>query len=114
MVPTRWRCGGGACGAVHAGLSAGVPGLPSWRPRTLLASGSGLHCLFRRPRSTKTKWASLIGAYVWGFFGKYVALFPVPVFCLRKGERLPYSRIVWATELAVPVQKKNVGPLYKS
>lgn len=40
----------------------------------------------------KTKWASLTGAYVWGPFGKYVAIIPVPVFCLLKGEGLPCRR----------------------
>ena len=68
--PTLWFRGGGARGAVHAGPAG--PALPSWRRPRFPGCGSGLPCLSLRPRSTKTKWASLIGAYGAGGEGRFL------------------------------------------
>lgn len=68
--------------------------------------------MFLRPPFMKTKWGSLIGAYVWGWFWKEVAVFQnrfLPG--KRKEVTMKPNRL---HDLLHPVQNENVRPLFKN
>lgn len=93
--PTLWFRGGGARGAVHAGSGGGPARAPSWRRPRLPGCGSGLLCLSLRLRSTRLRWASLIGAYeAWGRGGRFLfgGYYPVPVLLFKRREGSPCRR----------------------